>query len=153
MTMARHHTRSSGPAADALREAFRLNCELLQSRGSDIMGLAVHTKAQLDGTVREVLGDEVVKGLNRNNRVQLKGITIQLLTEKIQVRKLDGPGLSAFVSPAKLDEIIACQGVTDLVFVPLEAAELQAYEAEFPESVPVFPPPRDGATVPGVQES
>jgi hypothetical protein len=89
--MARHHTRSSGPAADTLCEAFRLSCELLQFRRSDIMGLAVHTKAQLEGTVRDVLGNEVVKGLDRNNRVQFKGITIQLLTEKIQVRKLDGP--------------------------------------------------------------
>ena len=103
MTTARHHTRSSGPDAHALREAFRLSCELLQSRRSEIMGLAVHTKAQLDGTVRDVLGDDVVKGLDRNNRVQFKGITIQLLTEKIQVRKLDGRVLAAFVSPAKLD--------------------------------------------------
>jgi hypothetical protein len=46
MTIARHHTRSSGPAADALREALRLNCELPQSRRADIMGLAVHTKAR-----------------------------------------------------------------------------------------------------------
>lgn len=153
MTLARHHTRSSGPDADALRAAFRLSCELLQSRLSEIMGLAVHTKAQLDGTVRDVIGDDVVRGLDRNNRVQIKGITFQLLTEKIQVRKLDGPVLEAFVSPAKLNKIIACQGVTDLVFVPWEAAELQAYEAEFPESIPIFPAPRDGAPVPGVQEA
>jgi hypothetical protein len=50
-----------GPAADALREAFRLSCELLQSSGSDLMGLTVHTKSQLYGTMREVLGDEVVR--------------------------------------------------------------------------------------------
>lgn len=130
-----------------------MSCELLQSRRSEIMGLAVHTKAQLDGTVRGVLGDDVVKGLDRNNRVQLKGITIQLLTEKIQVRKLDGPVLAAFVSPAKLDKIVACQGVTDLVFVPWDASELQAYEAEFPESTPVFPTPLNDATVSDAQES
>lgn len=147
MTMARHHTRSSGPDANALREAFRLSCELLQSRHSEIMGLAVHTNAQLDGIVRDVLGHEVVRGLDRNNRVQLKGITIQLLTEKIQVRKLDGPVLAAFVSAAKLDKIIACQGVTDIVFVPWETAELQAYEAEFPESIPVLSTLQDGASV------
>jgi len=153
MTLARHHTRSSGPDVDALRAAFRLSCELLQSRRSEIMGLAVHTKAQFDGTLRDVLGDDVVKCLDRNNRVQIKGITFHLLTEKIQVRKLDGPVLAAFVSPAKLDKIIACQGVTDLVFVPWEATELQAYGAEFPESIPVFPAPRDGTPVPGVQEA
>lgn len=153
MTIARHHTRSSGPAADALREATRLSCELLQSRQSDIMGLAVHTKVLLEGTLRDVLGNELVKGLDRNNRVQLKGITIQFLTEKIQVRKLDGPVLAAFLSPAKFDKIIGCQGVTDLVFVPWETAELQAYEAAFPDSVPLFPAPHDGAPVAGVQEA
>jgi hypothetical protein len=33
--------------------------------------------------VRDVLGEDVVDGLDRNNRVQIKGITTQLLTETI----------------------------------------------------------------------
>ncbi|WP_145744437.1 hypothetical protein [Variovorax beijingensis] len=91
MTMARHHTQSSGPVADTLREAFRPGCGQQQSRGSDVMGVAVRTKAQLDGTVSEVLGDEVAKALNRNNRVQLKGITIQLLRPQQSHDHLRGP--------------------------------------------------------------
>ncbi|SDV48105.1 hypothetical protein SAMN05216551_104164 [Chitinasiproducens palmae] len=76
MTIARHHTRSSGPAADALREAFRLSCELPQPRRSDIMRLAVHTKVQPEGMPCDVLGNELVKGLDRNDRIKLRGITI-----------------------------------------------------------------------------
>lgn len=113
----------------------------------------MHTKAQLDGTVRDLLGNEVVKGLDRNNRVQVRRITIQLLTEETQVANWTRPVLAAFVSPAKFDKIIACQGVTDLVFVPWEASELQAYEAAFPDSIPALPAPRNGAPVAGVQEA
>lgn len=153
MTIARHQTRSSGPAADALREAFRLSCELLQSRRSDIMGLAVYTKALLEGTVRDALGIELVKGLDGNNRVQLQGITIPLLTEKIQVRRLDGPVLAVFVRTARFDKTIGCQGVTDLEFVLWEPAELQDHEAAFADSLPLFSAPRDGASDVSVQEA
>lgn len=85
------------------------------------MGLAVHSKNNLDGAIRNVFGDDVIKVLDRDNKLDLKGVTIQLLTEKIQVRKLDGPVLGAFVNPRKMNKIIACHGVTDIVFVPWAA--------------------------------
>jgi len=61
------------------------------------MGLAVHGKNNLDGVIRSVFGDDVIRVLDRDNKLDLKGIAIQLLTEKIQIRRLEGPVLAAFV--------------------------------------------------------
>lgn len=102
------------------------------------MALAVHTKNNLDGVISSVFGEDVVRVLDRDNKLDIKGITIQLLTEKIQLRKLNGPVLAAFVDPAKLDRIIACSGVTDIVFVPWAAEELAAYVAAHPLSQEIF---------------
>lgn len=142
MMIERFHTRSIGPDEDALRAAFRHCGALLQARGCSTMGLAVHTKDNLDGVIRSVFGDDVIRVLDRDNTLDLKGITIQLLTEKIQLRKLEGPVLAAFVNPEKLTRIIACSGVTDIVFVPWAAEEHAAYVAAHPASEEIFRSPR-----------
>ena len=51
------------------------------------MGLAVQSKNNLDGAIRNVFGDDVIRVLDRDNKLNLKGITIQLLTEKIHFRR------------------------------------------------------------------
>ena len=110
------------------------------------MGLAVHNKSNLDGVVRTVFGDSVVKVLDRDNKLDLKGITIHLLTEKIQLRKLEGPVVAAFVDPHKLDKIVSSVGVTAIVFVPWAAEELPIYLAAHPSSQEIFrSPPLDGS--------
>ena len=144
MMIERFHTGSIGSDEDALRAAFHYCGALLQARGCSTMGLAVHSKNNLDGAIRCVFGDDVIRVLDRDNKLDLKGITIQLLTEKIQLRKLDGPVLAAFVNPAKLDKIIACSGVTDIVFVPWAAEEHAAYVAAHPSSQEIFRSPRFG---------
>lgn len=131
-----------GPDEDALRAAFRHCGALLQARGSSTMGLAVHTKDNLDGVIRSVFGERVIRALERDNRLDLKGITLHLLTEKIQIRKLEGPVLAAFMSPDKLAKIIACAGVTEIVFVPWAADEHAAYLAAHPSSREIFCSPR-----------
>ncbi|MDO8777427.1 MAG: hypothetical protein Q7K57_53665 [Burkholderiaceae bacterium] len=113
----------------------------MQQRACSSMGLAVHSKNNLDGVVCNVFSESVVRVLDRDNKLALKGITTQLLTEKIQVRRLEGPVLAAFVNPEKLDKIISCDGVTDIVFVPWTAEELVAYLKAHPLSEEiVFPP-------------
>ncbi|MDF3831439.1 hypothetical protein P3W85_00455 [Cupriavidus basilensis] len=114
---------------------------MLQKRGGSVMGLAVHSKSNLDGVFRTVFSEQVIKALDRDNRLDLKGVTIQLLTEKIQVRKLEGPVLAAFVAPEKLGKIIACHGVTDIVFVPWAVEELVAYVETHPGSQEVYRSP------------
>ena len=106
------------------------------------MGLAVHSKNNLDGVIRSVFGDDVIRVLDRDNKLNLKGITIQLLTEKIQIRRLEGPVLAAFVDPKKLSKIVGCTGVTDLVFMPWTAEEHPAYLEVYPSSQDIFRSPR-----------
>lgn len=151
MTPERFHTHSVGSDEAALHAAFLQCSALMQQRGSATMGLAVHTKSNLDGVVRTVFGDCVVKVLDRDNKLDLKGITIHLLTEKIQLRKLEGPVVAAFVDPHKLDKIVSCAGVTDIVFVPLVAEELLIYLAAHPLSQEIYrAPPLDEPVPPMV---
>jgi hypothetical protein len=144
LTAERFHTHSVGPDEAALRAAFLQCSALMQQRNRATMGLAVHNKGNLDGVVRTVFGDGVVKVLDRDNKLDLKGITIHLLTEKIQLRKLDGPVVAAFVNPHKLDKIVSSAGVTDIVFVPWAAEDLPIYLAAHPLSQEIFrTPPLD----------
>ena len=150
MTPERFHTHSVGPDEAALHAAFLQCSVLMQQRGSATMGLAVHIKSNLDGVVRTVFGDSVVKVLDRDNKQDLKGITIHLLTEKIQLRKLEGPVVAAFVDPHKLDKIVSSAGVTDIVFVPWAAEELPIYLAAHPLSQEIFRAPPFDEPVPAV---
>lgn len=144
MAPARFHTRSVGPDEAALRAAF-LHCSaLMQQRECVVMGLAVHSKNNLDGIVRTVFGDDVIRVLDRDNKLELKGITIHLLTEKIQLRKLEGPVVAAFIDPNKLDKIVSSAGVTDIVFVPWAAEELPIYLADYASSQEIFRSPLGG---------
>ena len=142
MMIEHFHTRSIGPDEDALRAAFQYCGALLQARGCSTMGLAAHTKNNLDGAIRSVFGEDAIRVLDQDNKLDLNGITIQLLTEKITLRKLEGPVLAAFVNPEKLTGIIACSGVTDIVFVPWAAEEHAAYVAAHPASQEIFRSPR-----------
>ncbi|MDO8771628.1 MAG: hypothetical protein Q7K57_23545 [Burkholderiaceae bacterium] len=150
MTPKRFHTHSMGPDEAALRAAFLPCSALIQQPKGATMGLAVHNKSNLDGVVRTVFGDSVVKVLDRDNKLDLKGITIHLLTEKIQLRKLEGPVVAAFVDPHKLDKIVSSVGVTDIVLVPWAAEELPIYLAAHPSSQEIFrSPPLDGSVADG----
>lgn len=150
MTPECFHTQSVGPDEAALRAAFLKCSALMQQRSGTTMGLAVHNKSNLDGVVRTVFGDSVVKVLDRDNKLDLKGITIHLLTEKIQLRKLEGPVVAAFVDPHKLEKIVYSAGVTDIVFVPWAAEEFPIYLAAHPSSQEIFrSPPLDGSVADG----
>lgn len=150
MTPERFHTHSVGPDEAALHAAFLQCSALMQQRNSTTMGLAVHTKSNLDGVVRTVFGDSVVKVLDRDNKLDLKGITIHLLTEKIQLRKLEGPVVAAFVDPHKLEKIVSSVGVTDIIFVPWAAEAISIYLAAHPSSQEIFRTPPLDESAPAV---
>ena len=114
----RYHTISFGPDEEALRAAFLRCGALMKARGCTVMGLAVHTKNNLDGVVRTVFGEDVARVLDRDNRLDPRGIVIQLITEKIQIRRLAGPVLTAVIDPKKRDKVVSSSRVIDIVFVP-----------------------------------
>lgn len=134
----RFHTHSAGPDAAALQAALDKCNALMQDRGVSAMGLAVHGKDNLDSVVQGVFGDSVVRVLDRDNKLDLKGITTHLLTEKIQLRKLEGPVVAAFVDAHMLDKIVPSLGVTDIVYVPWTPDDLSAYVAEHPSSKEIY---------------
>ncbi|MEO5655913.1 MAG: hypothetical protein ABIR00_08030 [Nitrosospira sp.] len=138
----RYHTTSIGSDEEALRAAFLKCGDLMKARGCTVMGLAVHTKNNLDGVVCIVFGEDVVRVLDRDNRLDLKGIVIQLITEKIQIRRLEGPALAAFIDPKKMDKVVASSGVTDIVFVPWAAEDHAGYLKTYPDSREIFRSPR-----------
>lgn len=111
----------------------------MRSRGLFMMGLAVPSKASLGDVIHSVYGDQVTRLLDRENRSELRGTVIQLLTEKIQIRRLNGPVLAAGIAPASLLRIVSAQGVTDIVFVPATSADLEAYLEAIPDSVACYP--------------
>jgi len=134
----RFHTRA-GLGDAALLAAYRCCEGLMRSRGLAMMGLAVHSKASLDASIRAAFGDMVTRLLDRENRSELRGTVIHLLTEKIQVRRLHGPVLAAYVAPASLQRVIGAQGVTDIVFVPHTPSDLDDYLTACPDSQECYP--------------
>lgn len=137
--MRHFHTRTAEFDETSLLAAYRFCEGLMHSRGLAMMGLAVQSKASLDGPVRAVYGDMVTRLLDRENRSELRGTVIQLLTEKIQVRRLNGPVLAACVAPASLLRIVGAQGVTDIVFVPRTPSDLDDYLKACPDSLECYP--------------
>ena len=73
ITSNRFHTSSTGPDEAALRAAFHHCGALLQARCCSTMALAVHTKNNLDGVIRNVFGDTVIRVLDQENRLDLNG--------------------------------------------------------------------------------
>lgn len=97
------------------------------------------SEERLGEPIRAVCGDQVTRLLERDNRSELRGTIIQLLIEKIQVRRLHGPVLAAGIASASLSRSIAAQGVTDIVFVPATSTDLDTYLGVFPGSLECYP--------------
>ncbi|WP_298434935.1 hypothetical protein [Ottowia sp.] len=135
----RHFHTLAGLGDASLLAGYRFCEGLMRSRGLAMMGLAVRSKANLDGSIRAVYGDMVTRLLDRENRSDLRGTVVQLLTEKIQVRRLTGPVLAAYLAPALLPRVIAAQGVTDIVFVPQTESDLEDYLEACPDSTECYP--------------
>lgn len=57
----RYHTTPIGSDEEALRAAFLKCGELMKVRGCAVMGLAVHTKHNLDGVIRSVFGEDAAR--------------------------------------------------------------------------------------------
>ncbi|MBA4175420.1 MAG: hypothetical protein C0505_02475 [Leptothrix sp. (in: Bacteria)] len=108
----------------------------LQQRDTHELALAVSGKDQLSGMLAEVLGADAVRSLDRDNAYVRKGITLYLLTPKIQRRRMQGPVVAFGLEPDKLEDVVAAQGVTDVVYVRTSFApkDMAAYLTRYPQS-------------------
>ncbi|BDI06280.1 hypothetical protein [Sphaerotilus microaerophilus] len=130
----RFHLKVGADAEVDLRHAHQHCLGLLRATGANMLGLALQDKSRLDRRIASVFGEDVVRNLDRDNRHELRGLTIQLLTERIRVRRLAGPILVAFVEPDRVAHLADCVGVTGLVYLPANEQQCRVYEGFHPES-------------------
>ncbi len=118
---------SAGPDENALRLAFKKCGELAEKGGYSQVALAIPTKGNLDGLISKVIGEDATSLLQRNNKLDLKGLTVHLITERITPRNFRGPVLAAYTTLGHLKELMKSRCATDIVFVPWAEEELTTY--------------------------
>ncbi len=108
----------------------------LQQRDAHELALALPDKDQLSGMLTGVLGADAARSLDRDNAYVRKGITLFLLTPKIQRRRMPGPVVAFGLEPDQLENVIAAQGVTDVIYVPGSSApeDFATYLTRYPRS-------------------
>jgi hypothetical protein len=115
-----------------------MTCALqwLRQRDAHEIALALPGKDQLSGMLAEVLGADAVRSLERDNAYVRKGSTLYLLTPKIQRRRMQGPVVAFGLGPDQLEDVVAAQGVTDVIYVPGSSGpeEIAAYLTRYPGS-------------------
>jgi len=117
-----------------LDAAFAHCVEPARDRPAGEMAVALASKDQVAGALAGALGADAVRALDRDNVYIRKGLTLYLLTQKIQRRRVQGPVLAVGLPVALLDSVVAAQGVTEMVFVPNSGDDLVDYLARFPTS-------------------
>lgn len=130
------HIASITQPGAALSAAMACALQWLRQRDDHELALALAGKDQLSGTLTEVLGADAVRSLDRDNAYVRKGITLYLLTPKIQRRRMQGPVVAFGLEPDQLEDVVAAQGVTDVVYVPTSSApeDTAAYLIRYPQS-------------------
>jgi hypothetical protein len=104
--------------ADAARECLAELCRLASGAGTAEAAIALHSKHSLRGSaIEEVLGASASERL-LNGSVEVSGIQLHLITEKIRSRFQRGPLVAAYVSPRFLPELLSDDRVTDLIYLP-----------------------------------
>ncbi|MBT9599297.1 MAG: hypothetical protein IV094_25215 [Vitreoscilla sp.] len=130
------HIASTAEPGAALSTAMASALQWLRKRDAHELALALAGKDQLSGMLAEVLGAEAVRSLDRDNAYVRKGITLYLLTPKIQRRRMQGPVVTFGIEPDRLEDVVAAQGVTDVVYVPTSSApeDMATYLTRYPQS-------------------
>lgn len=133
------HIASIAEPGAALSAAMACALQWLQQRDAHELALALPGKDQLSVLLTGVLGAEAVRSLDRDNAYVRKGVTLYLLTPKIQRRRMPGPVVAFGLAPDQLENAVAAQGVTDLIYVPGSSApeDVATYLTRYPRSEPL----------------
>lgn len=107
---------------------------LLAQHAATELGIAIPRKEDLRSALARSWSTDVLNLLERDNRCDLEGVTLFILTEKIRVGRLAGPILAIGAGPAQLDDLARCAGVTSIIFVPRDAESLAGYLARHPDA-------------------
>jgi hypothetical protein len=122
-----YHSTSAGSDEDSLRVAFKKCGELAQKGGYSQVGLAVPTKGNLDGIISDVIGEDAAIILQRKNILDLKGMTIHIITEQVKPKSFKGPILAAFTGVDLIKKMVRAGYASDIIFVPWLDEELAEY--------------------------
>lgn len=125
------HTRSVGPDHEALKAAFKKCGEIAQNNGYKHVGLATPTKGNLDGVISDLIGEEAVNILQRDNILDLKGLTIHLITKRVKPKGFLGPVLAVYTPIDQVKEIASSSYCKALVYVPWTDDEAPKFEKHF----------------------
>lgn len=130
------HFASIADRGAALSAALACALQWLLQRDAHELALALSGKDQLSAMLTEVLGADAVRSLDRDNAYVRKGITLYLLTPKIQRRRMQGPVVAFGLESNQLEDVVAAQGVTDIIYVPGPSApeDIAAYLTRYPRS-------------------
>lgn len=133
----RIHTPALSEQPAALAAGWLTCSYLLAQRGAIDMGIAAPCKKTLRELLDGLCDADALGLLERDNRCDLEGHVLYLVTERIRVGRLPGPLLAAGVDPDLLEELAATAGLTDVVFVPRTAECLATYLARHPDSAAI----------------
>ncbi len=131
------HTDSVGPDENALRTAFKKCGEIAQKKGYSKLGLAVPAKTNLYGMLSDLLGEDVINIFQRDNVLDLNGITIHLITRRVKPKNFSGPVLAVHTALDQTKEIAKAAYCKELIYVPWTDEEGPEFEKHF-KSVAIY---------------
>jgi hypothetical protein len=124
-----------GPDLEALRTAFKKCGEVSQQKKYTQLGLATPTKGNLDGVISDLLGEEAVRILQRDNVLDLNGISIHLITKKVKPKNFAGPVLAIYTPIDQVKLIAHASYCKALIYVPWTDDEAPEFEKSFKSEV------------------
>lgn len=119
---------SHGPDTSAFKTAFSWLLKRVAASPDNRRGLlVVHGKGNLEGTVEVVLGSAAVKKLGKDNKVEIRGNIIELMTERIKPYAWSGPVLAVHPSPKLLDMVDSLSTPSAILVVPWIREEVEPW--------------------------
>lgn len=116
--------RTEGPDPNGVKEA--LGWLFRSSKPSGF--LAVHGYGNLDGVVREVIGEGAVKSLIKFGRIKVSNVEIQLVTEhKMTYDGQNSPMVALYPSSKLLDVLDSIRNISAMLVVPWNFSEVEPW--------------------------
>jgi len=121
------HTLVSIDRPEIIRYAFKFAMERAINHTSE-MAIAGHTKAVLDGELKNVYGSQFLKPLKRaNGTINFNGIKTHFISERSISEFRRGIIIAPFISLKFLNELEKDSRCIDLIYLPWMKRELDEY--------------------------
>ena len=126
-----YYTPSVGPDMAALKAAFKKCGELLQVKNLQETVILVPQKSNLDGIIRDLLGEDLTRILLKSNMCDLKGIIIHLFTKRNMPIHCKIPILAAYIDTKTMNDLIKKNPGVDILYVPWTEDELDSFKKTY----------------------